>query len=221
MPKGTPKPPGSGGPPPKGSTNAMTTGVATPKMPAHMEPLREALLIRYQRAIENPTEMDQMSLERAATFEAKLLYALADPDCPASTTDILQRNLHRELKALKALRVQQESRSSGTSLAEVIAAILAKVAERRGQLQEGRQILAPRVVQHVPAPAQQTADDQDEWPGDDDRECVDAEPWDGDQAEAEAEAEAEAGDDCDDEPDAREPTADESDDQDDSDWWPD
>lgn len=212
---GSKKPPGSGRGAARGNTRAMTYGASTTKLPAHLVEAREEILAGYLQDMENPTYADRKAVGRVATLEAKFDNAIADPDCPARTLEVIHRALHVELKALKATRASREQTSTGTSPAEVIANILAKVSERRRQLQEGRQILAPRVVQHVPAPAQQTADDQDEWPGDDDRECVDAEPWDGDQAEAEA------GDDCDDEPDAREPTADESDDQDDSDWWPD
>ena len=223
-PTGSPKLPDSGGPPPKGSANAMTYGAFTPKLPAHLVAVRDRILAGYRGDMVNPNYADEMALERVASLEAKFAGAISDPDCPASTLDVLHRILHRELQALKATRASREQTSTGTSPAEVIGAILTKVAERRRQLEEGRQIQAPqgRVLQHVQSvETVEAVDAADDWPGDDDSECVDAEPWDGDQAEAEAEAEAEAGDDCDDEPDAREPTADESDDQDDSDWWPD
>lgn len=157
VPKGTPKPPGSGGPPPKGSANAMTTGVATPKMPARMEDVRQALLMRYLREFENPTEIDRMSLGRAAAVEAKFVFAVADPDCPASTLDTLHRILHRELRALKATREQREQTSSGTTPAEVIAAIMVKVAERRKEIEQGAR-QAPRPGPAMPAPARQVID---------------------------------------------------------------
>jgi len=72
VPKETPRPPGAGGRPPKGSANAMTYGAYTAKMPAEMEPLREDLLIRYLRDVDNPTEIDKRMVERAATYDAKL-----------------------------------------------------------------------------------------------------------------------------------------------------
>jgi len=132
----------------------MTTGVATPKMPARMEDVRQALLVRYVREFENPTEIDRMSLGRLAAVEAKFAFAVADPDCPASTLDTLHRILHRELRALKATREMRDSSNSGTSPAEVIAAIMVKVAERRRQIEQGARV-APRPAPAPPARARQ------------------------------------------------------------------
>ena len=127
----------------------MTTGVATTKLPAHLEPLRQMYVERYLRAVENPDPFDIDALERAAGLQAKFAYAIADPECPASTLDILHRLLHRELKALKVLRVQQESRSSGTTPAEVVASIIRRVEARKKEI-EARQIEPPPRVTVAP-----------------------------------------------------------------------
>ncbi len=152
VPKGTPKPPGSGRGAPKGSARAMTTGVATTKMPAHLVELRETILAGYMRDVEAPNFADSMALGRAASIEAKFQGAIEDPDCPASTLDTLHRILHRELRALKATREMREQTATGTSPAEVVAAILVKVAERRRQVDEGHQVEAQRPAAAMSTP---------------------------------------------------------------------
>ena len=151
-PKGTPQPPGAGGPPPKGSANAMSYGAYTTKMPGHLESLRQMYLERYVRAVANPDPFDLDALDRAAVLQAKFIFAAADADCPAVTLDVIHRTLHKELRALRATREMREQTSTGNSPAEVIARILVKVAERRRLLEEGLEIQAPqgRVLQHVP-----------------------------------------------------------------------
>ena len=47
VPKGTPQPPGAGGPPPNGNTSAMTYGAFTPQLPAHLVKAREENLAGY------------------------------------------------------------------------------------------------------------------------------------------------------------------------------
>jgi len=147
VPKGTPKPPGAGRGAEKGSTRAMTTGVATPKMPAEMEAVRQALLTKYLSDMEGANFFDEMSLGRAAAIEAKFIYAIADPECPSSTLDTLHRILHRELRALKATREMRDVSKTGTTPAEVIAAIMVKVSERRRQIEEDREP-SGRMIEH-------------------------------------------------------------------------
>ena len=89
VPKGTPQPPGAGGPPPKGNTNAMTYGAYTPRMPAHLEPLRQMYVERFTRALANPNPFDIEGIERAAGLQTKFAAAIADPECPVSTLDTL------------------------------------------------------------------------------------------------------------------------------------
>jgi len=209
VPKGTPKPPGSGGPPPRGSTHSITYGAYTSKMPPEMRALREELVIEYFSAVDNPTKIDKMTLERAASLETKLAFALDDPECPASTIDILTRVLHRELKSLKITREQQETSSSGTTPVEVIAAIMKKVEARRKQLAERGRLEAPMPAPSSPVPAR--------------REVIDVEPVvhedpdpDPELPPIDAELEEEAPDDP-----APDPDVDEAVDNDeDEDWWP-
>ena len=198
---GSKKPPGSGRGAERGNTRAMTTGVATLKMPAHMEELRQMYVERYRRAVDSPDPFDIDALERAAGLQAKFAFAVSDPDCPASTLAVIHRTLHKELRALRATRETREQTSTGTSPAEVVGAILAKVAERRQRLEEGRQIQAPRVVPHVQAARPTEAvDDEDDRSGDDDGRRVDDEPWDDDQAEGDCDdGQCEPGDGGDDE----------------------
>lgn len=151
VPKGTPKPPGSGMGPGPGNTNAMTHGATTAAMSPAMQTLADSIFIRYTGGAGSISETDMMAFERVAALEAKFRLAVANDETPPLMLDIIHRTLHRELKALKATREMRESNTTGTSPAEVIASIMVKVAERRQQLQEGRQIQAPRVVQHVPA----------------------------------------------------------------------
>jgi len=226
VPKGTPKPPGSGGPPPKGSTNAMTYGAYTSKMPPEMQALREELVIRYMRAVDNPTEIDKMALERAATFEAKLIFAADDPECPASTIDILTRVLHRELKSLKITREQQETSSSGTTPVEVIAAIMRKVEARRKQLAERGQLEAPMPEPSRPVPARREVIDVEPVVHEDPDPDPEPPPIDAVWEEEEPGDRApDCDDDCDDDdatdqgpdPDAAEAVAAS---EDDADWWP-
>ena len=226
VPKGTPKPPGAGGPPPKGNANALTHGAYTSKMPPEMKQMRESLLIRYMRAVDNPTEVDQRTVERVATLDAKLAFALDDPECPASTLDTLTRLLHLELKSLKLTRVQQETSSSGTTPVEVIAAIMKKVEARRKQLAERGRLEAPMPAPSRPVPARREVidvepvvhedPDPDPEPPPIDVELEEEEP--GDRA-------PDCDDDCDDDdatdqgpdPDAAEAVAAS---EDDADWWP-
>ena len=150
---GSKKPPGSGRGAERGNTRAMTTGVATLKMPAHLEALRQMYVERYTRAVANPDPFDVDALERAAGLQAKFAGAIAAPDCPASTLDTLHRLLHRELHGLKVTREQREATSTGTTPAEVIAAIVRKVAERRRELDERGRIETPMHAPAMSAPA--------------------------------------------------------------------
>ena len=182
--KGSPKVPGSGGRPPLGNANAMTHGANTPKVPAEMQTLRDSIFIRYTGDAKDISETDLMAFERVAGIEAKFRFALADEETPARALDTIHRTLHRELKALKATREMRETNSTGTSPAEVIAAIMIKVDKRRKELAERKRELeghgrieAPRPAQAMSAPARRAAvidvdlgpaedDGPDEWADD-------------------------------------------------------
>jgi len=148
------RPEGAGGRPPKGNANALTYGAYTSKMPPEMRALREDLVIRYMRAVDNPSEVDQRTVERVATLDAKLEFALCDSECPASTLDTLTRLLHLELKSLKITREQRETSSSGTTYAEVVASIMKRVDARKKEIEADRQLEAARRIEApMPAPS--------------------------------------------------------------------
>jgi hypothetical protein len=130
VPKGTPKPPGAGGPPPKGNTNALKHGAYSSRLPAEEIPLYEELLARYKKDVHEPSETDLMTLERLALYETKLRVAVAG-GAQADALDVLDRLLNRNLKALQVTRESKETtRTTGATPAEVMGALLARVRER-------------------------------------------------------------------------------------------
>ena len=157
VPKGTPKPLGAGGPPPRGNTHAMTHGAYTQKLPAAQVSFFEEILAEYMGDVPNPSATDRRGLVRLAMYEAKLLFVLGTEEPPIAALDVLHRHLHRELKALNVTRETKETSSTGTSPAEVIAAIMVKVAERRKQVAEGIQLEAPSPAPQMSSPTRQAA----------------------------------------------------------------
>jgi len=125
-----PKPPGSGGPPPKGNQNARKHGVYSSKLPPEEREIFEQHLEQYLSDVPNPSVTDRRALERLAILETKWQVAVTQ-DAPADALDVLHRLLHRELKALQVTRESKDTaRTSGTTPAEVMAALLMKVKER-------------------------------------------------------------------------------------------
>ena len=129
-PKGSPKPPGAGGPPPKGNTNAWKHGAYSSHLPPEQVPLFEEILADYMTDVSNPSATDRRTLIRLAIYETKLLYAVQD-NAPSDALDMLDRLLNRNLKALQVTRESKEtSRTTGATPAEVMGALLARVRER-------------------------------------------------------------------------------------------
>ena len=130
VPKGTPKPPGAGGPPPKGNTNALKHGAYSSHLPPEQRPLFEEILADYMTDVPNPSATDRRTLIRLAIYETKLLYAVQD-NAPSDALDMLDRLLNRNLKALQVTRESKETtRTTGATPAEVMGALLARVRER-------------------------------------------------------------------------------------------
>jgi len=154
---GDPKPPGSGRGAEPGNTRAMSHGATTTAMSPAMQTLADSILIRYTSGAESISEPDMMAFERVAGIEAKFRLALANDETPPLMLDIIHRTLHRELKALKATREMRESSSTGTTPAEVIAAIMLKVAERKRELEGHPRIEAPRPEHAMSGPARRAA----------------------------------------------------------------
>jgi len=129
-PKGSPKPAGAGGPPPKGSANAWKHGAYSSRLPADQVPLFEAILEEYMTDVPNPSATDRRALVRLAIYETKLLFAVQD-NAPPDALDMLDRLLNRNLKALQVTRESKDTaRTTGATPAEVMGALLAKVRER-------------------------------------------------------------------------------------------
>jgi hypothetical protein len=130
VPKGTPKPPGAGGPPPRGNTNALKHGAYSSHLPPEQRPLFEEILADYMTDVPNPSATDRRTLIRLAIYETKLLYAVQD-NAPSDALDMLDRLLNRNLKALQVTRESKETtRTTGATPAEVMGALLARVRER-------------------------------------------------------------------------------------------
>jgi hypothetical protein len=130
VPKGTPKPPGAGGPPPKGSTNAWKHGAYSSRLPAEQVPLFEEILADYMTDVPTPSATDRRTLVRLAIYETKLLFAVQD-NAPPEALDMLDRLLNRNLKALQVTRESKETpRLTGITPAEVVGALLARARER-------------------------------------------------------------------------------------------
>jgi len=128
-PKGRKKPEGSGGRP-FGNSNARKHGAYSAKLPPDERKLFEQNLEQYLSDVPNPSVTDRRALERLAILETKWQVAVTQ-GAPPDALDTLHRLLHRELKALQVTRESKDTaRTSGTTPAEVMAALIAKVRER-------------------------------------------------------------------------------------------
>jgi hypothetical protein len=133
-PKGSPKPAGSGGPPPTDNTNSIRHGAYSSKLPPEEREVFEQILEAYLADVPNPSVTDRRALERLAILETKWQVAVTQ-GAPADALDVLHRLLHRELKALQVTRESKDTaRASGTTPAEVVASLLLKIRDRQGML---------------------------------------------------------------------------------------
>ena len=115
---------------PKGNTNGVRHGVYSTRLPPEERELFEQHLEQYLADVPNPSVTDRHALERLAILETKWQVAVTQ-GAPADALDVLHRLLHRELKALQVTRESKDTaRTSGTTPAEVMAALLMKVRER-------------------------------------------------------------------------------------------
>jgi hypothetical protein len=129
-PKGSPKPPGAGGPA-LGNTSGVKHGAYSSRLPPEERALFERHLEEYLADVPNPSATDRHALERLAILETKWQVAVTTGGTTADALDVLHRLLHRELKALQVTRESKDTaRTSGTTPAEVMAALLMKVRER-------------------------------------------------------------------------------------------
>lgn len=143
--KGQRKPPGSGGPPPKGNVNGMKHGAYSTRLPPDEQGVFEKYLAEYLEDVPNPSVTDRRALERLAILETKWHVAVTI-GAPADALDVLHRLLHRELKALQVTRESKDTaRTSGTTPAEVMAALLMRVKER-AESDKSRALPGPTVI---------------------------------------------------------------------------
>jgi len=175
-PKGTPKSPNAGGPA-WGNLNNLRHGAYSARLKPEALALFESIFDEYMADVVNPSATDRKALQRLAILEAKWQMAVTGNDeVPAEAVETIHRLLHRELKTLQVTRESKDSRSTGTTPAEVIAAIMMRVQERR-TLMSTKRIAATdddeQVIdaefEETPVQADEPADDQVDAPPDDDQ----------------------------------------------------
>jgi len=132
-PKGSPKPPGSGGPPPKGNTNAVKHGAYSARLLPEQQEHYERIKAAFEDELggdENLSASDRLLIFRLATNGAKITAALEKGAGPEAVVPLqrLELELLRELKATRASK--DTPRASGTTPAEVVAALLARARDR-------------------------------------------------------------------------------------------
>jgi hypothetical protein len=132
-PKGLPKPPGAGGPPPKGNTNAVKHGAYSarllPDEQEHFHRITEAFG-KELGGDEKLSASDHLLIFRLASIGAKITVAMEK-----GANDAIVPLQRLELELLRELKTTRASKDGGTSMgnspAEVVGALLAKIRERQ------------------------------------------------------------------------------------------
>jgi len=120
-----------GGGAPSGNANATKHGLYSSRLPPEEQERYESLRDSYLELFDNATSVDRDCVHRLALFQTKL-DAAVEKGAPGDALESLQRMIHRELKALKATRESKDGgQATGTSPAEVMAALIARVRERQ------------------------------------------------------------------------------------------
>jgi hypothetical protein len=133
-PKGTPKPPGAGGPPPIGNTSSVRHGAYSARLLPDEQPHFEMIKEAFETELggeEKLSASDHLLIFRLAMFGAKITAATERGAGPESIVPLqrLELELLRELKATRASK--DGGASMGNSPAEVVGALLAKIRERQ------------------------------------------------------------------------------------------
>lgn len=119
----------SGGAPP-GNANGMKHGAYSARLPEDQRDRYDELRERYLQVFESTNAIDRDCIHRLALFQVKLELAIENA-ASGDALEALQRMIHRELKALRATReLKDTSRSTGTTPAEVMGMLIARVRER-------------------------------------------------------------------------------------------
>ena len=132
--KGTPKPPGSGGPPPKGNTNAVKHGGYSARLLPEEQEHYERIKAAFEEELggeEKLSAADRLLVFWLATNGAKIASAQEKGAGPEVLVP-LQRLGLEILRELKTTRASKDGGSAmGNSPAEVVGALLAKFRERQ------------------------------------------------------------------------------------------
>ena len=132
--KGTPKPPGAGGPPPKGNTNAVKHGGYSARLLPDEQEHYERIKAAFEEELggeEKLSASDRLLIFRLATNGAKITVATEKGAGPEATVP-LQRLELELLRELKTTRASKDGGSAmGNSPAEVVGALLARFRERQ------------------------------------------------------------------------------------------
>ncbi len=128
-PKGSPKPKGSGGRPPKGHTNSVKHGAYSARLLPDEQERYDAIKSRFLKELgsTNLSAADERLIHQLAAVSAKFDLALEKGAPPDALTQ-LSRLVMDHLRELKATRASKDNNTlTGNSPAEVVAALLMKV----------------------------------------------------------------------------------------------
>lgn len=132
--KGSPKPPGAGGPPPKGNTNAVKHGGYSARLLPDEQEHYERIKAAFEEELggeEKLSASDRLLIFRLATNGAKITVATEKGAGPDATVP-LQRLELELLRELKTTRASKDGGSAmGNSPAEVVGALLARYREQQ------------------------------------------------------------------------------------------
>ena len=104
---GMPKPPGSGGPPPKGHQNARRHGVYSDRLTNAEQTLYEAILAGYLQEIDTPSVSESLSIKRVSLLETKWNTAIK-ACAPYRALNHLHRLVWNETEALEDSRQSRD-----------------------------------------------------------------------------------------------------------------
>ena len=132
-PKGRPKPPGSGGPPPKGHFNGYKHGAYSARLPPEDVPLYEAIKEQFIEELggNDLTASDTRLIHQLAVVSTKFDTAV-EKGAPPDALNVLNKMILDLLRELKATRASKDlGPKGGNTPAEIMATLLMAVAERK------------------------------------------------------------------------------------------
>ncbi len=158
------KPAGSGGPPPKKNTNAVKHGAYSARLLPDEQERYEEIKGRFLKELGSTdlSAADERLIHQLAAVSAKFDVAL-EKGAPPDALTHLSRLVMDHLRELKATRASKDSNAlTGTSPAEVVAALLMKVRA----VEEPRQVNAlthdPNVIEAKAVPVESDVNESGE-----------------------------------------------------------